>query len=96
MNSITTVLYHDSYETTMGDGFYPSIDPIEGIAINIIFHYKGDYWHQDTNSKYCITSLHTNSYYGLLEYMNSKCLKDAVGIQNKYDRDIKVWSSSYD
>jgi len=28
--------------------------------------------------------------------MNYKCQKNAVGIQNKYDHDIKVWSTSYD
>ena len=95
MNSFNIILYHDSYETTLGDGFYPSIDPHEGMAINVLFHYKGDYWHQDTNSKYGITSLHKNSYYGILEYMNAKCQKKAVGIKNKYDNDIKVWSSSF-
>ena len=62
MDSYQIILYHDIYETTMGDGFYPSIDPVEGNAINILFHYKGDYWYQDSNSKYGITSLHTNSY----------------------------------
>ena len=96
MNSLPIILYHDTYETNMGDGFYPSVDPAEGTAITILFHYKLDYWYQDSNSKYCITSLHTNSYYGILEYMNAKCQKKAVGIKNKYDNDIKVWSSSFD
>jgi len=91
MNSSEITLYHDPYETTMGDGFYPSVDPAEGTAINIVFHYKGDYWHQDTESKYCITSLHTNSYYGILEYLNTKCDQSAKGIKNKYDRGIKTW-----
>jgi len=68
MNSFPIILYHDSYETTMGDGFYPSIVPVDGIAIDILFHYKGGSWYQDSCSKYCITSLHTNSYYGIRDW----------------------------
>ena len=71
MNHSEITLYHDSYETTMGDGFYPSINSSHGCnrPIKILFNYQNSYWYQDADSKYGITSLTNISYLSVLEYI---------------------------
>jgi len=93
MNRSEITLYHDPYETTMGDGFYPSINSSHGCncPIKILFNYKNGYWYQDADSKYGITSLTNISYLSILEYLNTKCDQSAKGIKNKYNRGIKTW-----
>lgn len=88
-------MFHDTYETRFGDGFYPSIEQQENFSpIVVAFKNSGNIWIQ------CITSNSThnnicgldgNNFNELLEKLNTEYINN-TDIKNFYNKSLKKYS----
>lgn len=85
-------LWHDLYETTMGDGYYPTATVSSGLESCVVLFVLENYnWHQCPDSTYAITTLTHASYNSILATLNMKANVNAVRILNKYGSSIRTF-----
>jgi len=85
-------LWHDVYETTMGDGYYPTATVSSGLESSVVLFVLENYnWRQYPDSAYAITTLTHASYNTILATLNKKADVNAVRILNKYGSSIRTF-----
>jgi len=84
-------LWHDVYETTMGDGYYPTATKSSGLESSLVLFVLDNYdWRQYPDSAYAITTLTHASYNSILATLNKKADVSASKIINKFGSDIRL------
>jgi len=84
-------LWHDVYETTMGDGFYPTATKSSDLESCLVLFVLDNYdWRQFPDSAYAITTLTHASYNTILSILNEKSNLSASKIVNKFGSDIRL------
>lgn len=84
-------LWHDLYETTMGDGYYPTTTASNDFENIIVLFVLENYdWRQCPDSTYAITTLSHLSYNTILTTLNKKADVNAARILNKYGSSIRI------
>ena len=84
-------LWHDVYETNMGDGYYPTATKSSGLESSVVLFVLDNYdWRQFPDSAYAITTLTHASYNSILATLNKKADVSASKIINKFGSDIRL------